>query len=123
MSQEREKIIVTSAEGIATSRTFSNDAKPGSIMRKMSRESAKLGLNDIIRSCPGDFLPVLTQRLEYIRKKYDADERELVIVADALIENLKAYVKKEVKKPMTPDEAIEEVRKFLAQQTPTEMSN
>ena len=116
MNQEGKKIIVNSAGGVSTSPIFRERTRGGALMRQMEGKVKDLRLNEVIERCPKDFLPVLTKRLKEIRVKYNANERELVMVADALVENLKAYVNKEVQNPMTSDEAIEEVRRFLAQQ-------
>jgi hypothetical protein len=110
------KEIVNSADQVSTSSTFRERADSGSLRDKVEKNHPDINLNQIITSCPKDFLPVLADRLKEIRFKYRANERELALVADALISNLRSYVDKDVRKPMTADEAITEVRLFLAQQ-------
>ncbi len=112
---ESKKVIVESADNIATSRVFNNHIEPGTVMKKMEHKVVEFGLNEIIKSCPKEFLRTLTERLQEVKFKYNANERELVMVADALVANLKDYVEKKVKNPMTTEEAIEEVRKIILQ--------
>jgi hypothetical protein len=118
MESNTRKEIVNSADGVAANSIFHNQARPGSVMRRMRQEYMELGLNDIIKRCPEGFLRPLTESLKDVGSRYHANERELTMVADVLVENRNAYIQNDVKNPMTPDEAIAEVRKLLAQQEP-----
>jgi hypothetical protein len=117
----RRKEIVPSADETPTRAPFRTETRQGAIKWKMRQEYADLKLGDIIRRCPEGYLPSLTESLKDLRIRYNANERELVMVADVLVENRLAYIDSKntkVKTPMTPDEAITAVRQFLAEQEP-----
>lgn len=110
-----KKVIVESAEGTPTSATFRQSESPGFLRTKFKENIKELNLDEIIQRCPKDFLPTLVKCIQDIKLQYNSNERELTMVAEALVESRLQYIEGKVKNPITPEEAIKEIHEILTQ--------